>query len=183
MGSRLGEYRRIRYNRTYRPLGRMTLWRVLLGIALLIYVFLLSGAVSLRLANAGHFKAAEMLMVSKSWIEKYRPEVKEYVEAGVLYQEGDYEAAAERFEQIENLAAADAMHSDSLVMLAAAKIAQGDSDTAFDVLTQVDANLISEERLLEYRDICAELLDYYSVQNGEEALSRVQVLQELLPAA
>ncbi len=182
MGSRLGEYKRIRYNRTYRSLGKMTLWRVLLGFALLIYVFLLSGAVSLRLANAGHFKAAETLMVSKSWMAKYKPEVMAYIEAGFVYQEGDYEIAAECFGQIENFPAAATMRSDSLVKLAAARLSQGDPDAAFDALTQADANLLPEKSLLEYRSVCSKLLDYYEAQDEDVAILRAQSLLEMLPA-
>lgn len=101
MDNKYGTYRKIRYDRTYRPLGKMTWWRVVLGIVLLILVFLLSGAVSQGLAFRGHFKAARALMISPSWVERYKPELKAFIDAGVLYEDGEYDAAA------ETLAAAD----------------------------------------------------------------------------
>ena len=157
MDNRYGLYRRIRYERANRPLGRMTWWRVVLGVSLLILVLLLSGAVSQRFANAGHFKAADTLMISKSWMEKYRPKVKAYIEAGVLYQEGDYAAAAEAFAQIEELEAAGAMRSDALVKLAADRLAAGEADAARAALSGVEAELLSTERLQEYEALCAAL--------------------------
>lgn len=95
MDNKYSTYRKIRYDRTYRPLGKMTWWRVVLGILLLLLVFLLSGAVSQSFASRGQFRTAKTLMISPSWVEKYKPELKAFIDAGVLYEAGEYDAAAE----------------------------------------------------------------------------------------
>ena len=43
MDNRYGTYRQIRAQRTYRTLGKMSWWRIVLGLALLLSVFLISG--------------------------------------------------------------------------------------------------------------------------------------------
>ena len=99
MDNRYGSYRQVRAQRTWRTLGKMSWWRIILGTALLLSVFLISGFVSQRLALAGHFRAAEKLMVYPRWVEQYRPDLKAFIDAGALYADGDYEAAREAFEQ------------------------------------------------------------------------------------
>ena len=53
MNSRTSIYRQIRAQRTWRPLGKMSWWRVGVGIALLLFALLLSGVPSQRLAASG----------------------------------------------------------------------------------------------------------------------------------
>ena len=48
MNNRTAVYRQIRAQRTWRPLGKMSWWRIVLGLALLLLVFLISGFVSQR---------------------------------------------------------------------------------------------------------------------------------------
>lgn len=84
MDNRYSVYQKIRHDRTYRTIGKMSLWRVLLGIVLLIFVLLLSGTVSQMFASHGHFKTAQTLMISKQWMQRYKPETKAYIDAGVF---------------------------------------------------------------------------------------------------
>ena len=62
MSSRTSIYRQIRAQRTWRPLGKMSWWRVGVGIALLLFALLLSGVPSQRLAASGRFEAAERMI-------------------------------------------------------------------------------------------------------------------------
>ncbi|MBR1455645.1 MAG: hypothetical protein IJ594_00620, partial [Oscillospiraceae bacterium] len=116
--SKYSVYRQIRQERTYRPLGRMTWWRVVIGLLLLASVFFLSGAVSQFFAVRGHFHTAERLLLSPAWVEKYRPELRDFLAAGVLYEDGDYAAAADAFGAVAELDAAVTMRSVSLAALA-----------------------------------------------------------------
>ena len=157
MDNRYGTYRQIRAQRTYRPLGKMSWWRIVLGAALLLSVFLISGFFSQRLAAAGRFKAAEKLMVSPRWVETYRPALKAYIEAGVLYQDGDYEAARDAFAAIEGEEAAAAMKNVSAVRLAAQVLQGGDAEKAEAVLDEVDASLLPEAELKTYHELREQL--------------------------
>ena len=157
MDNRYSTYRQIRAQRTYRPLGKMSWWRIVLGAALLLSVFLISGFFSQRLAAAGHFKAAEKLMISPRWVETYRPALKAFIEAGVLYQDGDYEAARDAFAAIEGEEAAAAMKNVSAVRLAAQVLQGGDAEKAETVLDEVDASLLPEAELKTYHELCGEL--------------------------
>ena len=157
MDDRHSVYRQIRAQRTYRTLGKMSWWRIVLGTALLLSVFLISGFFSQRLAAAGHFKAAQRLMVSPRWVETYRPALKAYIEAGVLYQDGDYAAAREAFAAIEGEQAAEAMKNVSALKLASQALQSGDAEAARAVLDSVDAALLPEDAAAEYAALCAEL--------------------------
>ena len=86
-------YRQIRYDRTYRTLGRMNWIRVVLGAVLLISIFFISGTVSEYFASRGSYALAEKMMLAPAWMEKYKPETKAYLEAGALYEGGDYDGA------------------------------------------------------------------------------------------
>ena len=157
MDNRYGTYRQIRAQRTYRPLGKMSWWRIVLGAALLLSVFLISGFFSQRLAAAGRFRAAEKLMVSPRWVETYRPALKAYIEAGVLFQDGDYEAARDAFAAIEGEEAAAAMKNVSAVRLAAQVLQGGDAEKAEAVLDEVDASLLPETERKTYDALRGEL--------------------------
>ena len=89
MAGNYGEYRRIRYDRTYRTLGKMSWWRIVLGLVLLFSVFFISGFVSQSLAIRGHFRMAERMMLSPSWMERHKPELKDWIEAGALAETGE----------------------------------------------------------------------------------------------
>lgn len=135
-------YRQIRAERTWRPLGKMSWWRIVLGLALLLLVFLISGFVSQQLAAAGHFKAADALMIAPGWMEKYKPEVKAFIEAGVLYQDGDYASAVTAFGDIESLDAARSMKSLSALKLAEALLQSGEVKAAEAALSDVDRDML-----------------------------------------
>ena len=95
MSSRISIYRQIRAQRTWRPLGKMSWWRVGVGIALLLFALLLSGVPSQRLAASGRFEAAEWMIISRAWMERYKPESMRFIQAGALYERGEVEAARE----------------------------------------------------------------------------------------
>lgn len=157
MDNRYGTYRQIRAQRTWRPLGKMSWWRIVLGTALLLSVFLLSGFFSQRLAVAGHFRAAEKLIVYPGWVERYRPDLKAFIDAGLLYESGDYEAAREAFAGIEDQQAAEVMKNVSAVRLASQALQGGDAEKAKAVLDEVDASLLPEAERLEYQKLCGTL--------------------------
>ncbi len=94
-------YRKIRYDRTYRPLGRMSWWRVVLGLVLLSSVFFLSGTVSRSFAARGHWQTAERLLLSKAWMQRYRPDLLAFIEAGAACGEGEYDMAFERLTTLD----------------------------------------------------------------------------------
>ena len=95
MSSRTSIYRQIRAQRTWRPLGKMSWWRVGVGIALLLFALLLSGVPSQRLAASGRFEAAERMIISRAWMERYKPDSLHFIQAGALYERGEGEAARE----------------------------------------------------------------------------------------
>ena len=146
MNSPYSTYRQIRAERTWRPLGKMSWWRVVLGSLLLLSVFLISGFVSQRLAMAGHFGAAQTLMVSPRWVETYRPELKAFI----LFENGEYEQARSAFAAIGDVEAAQSMKNVSAVKLAAQALQSGDAETAAAVLESVDASLLPEAERQEF---------------------------------
>ena len=101
MDNRYAEYRQIRYNRTYKTLGSMSLMRVVLGILLLISVLFISGTASEYFAAQGKYTMAEKTMLFPSWMEKYKPETKAYIEAGSLYEEGDLNGAYDALMKVD----------------------------------------------------------------------------------
>ena len=93
-------YRQIRAERTWRPLGKMSWWRIVAGVTLLLLALLLSGVPAQRLAASGRFEAAERLILSRAWMEKYKPESLRFIRAGVLYEHGEEAAAGELLRNI-----------------------------------------------------------------------------------
>ena len=141
--SKYSVYRQIREQRTYRTLGKMTWWRVVLGLVLLLSVFFISGTVSKSFAARGHFRTAKALLVSPAWVEKYNPDLGRFIDAGVLFEDGDYAAALAGFEALEGDAAL-AMKSRSALQLAQARLDAGDTDAAREALAQADPSHLSE---------------------------------------
>ena len=148
--SKYGVYRQIRQQRTYRTLGRMTRWRVIVGFVLLLSVFFISGAVSKSFAARGHFRTAKALMLSPSWVEKYNPDLKTYIDAGVLFEDGDYEAALEGFAALGENESARQMASLSALRLAEARQELGDAEGALEALSAVDPALLPEAEAAAY---------------------------------
>ena len=177
--NKYSEYRRIRAERTYRPLGRMTWWRVALGLALLVFVLFLSGTVSSSLAARGHFKTARRLEVSQRWMETYRPELKAFIEAGVLYEDGALEEAFEAFDALGDLDAARTMRSVTAVELAAQRLEGGDYDGAYAAVMQADGALLPQEAGESFRTVCENLLAYCTANADAD---RAAALQSLLNA-
>ena len=100
MNNRTAVYRQIRAQRTWRPLGKMSWWRIVAGVTLLLLALLLSGVPAQRLAASGRFEAAERLILSRAWMEKYKPESLRFIRAGVLYEHGEEAAAGELLRNI-----------------------------------------------------------------------------------
>ena len=184
MDNKRAAYRQIRYDRTYRPLGKMSWWRVILGLTLLVFVFLLSGTVSQGFASRGHFKTARTLMVSPAWVEKYKPELKAFIDAGIPYENGDYEAALQAFDSLDNNDAAVTMHNRCAVKLASEKITAGEYDDAFRALAGADASILPDAEAEEFYSDCTVLLDHYSkeAETGDAARneSAIRLLTSLL---
>ena len=143
-------YRQIRYDRTYRPLGKMTWWRIVLGAALLLFAVLLSGVPSQHAAARGHYRTAKTLMVSPSWMETYKPEVKAWIEGGVFYLDGDYEKARETLENAGDSDAVRALRSRNALKQAAEMLDAGERDAAADVLLTVTPALLSDKEQQTY---------------------------------
>ncbi len=178
--SKYAVYRKIRADRAYRTLGKMNIYRVAVGILLLILVLFLSGAVSQYFAVRGRFAAADALMLSPRWVEKYKPELKEYVQAGVMYENGEYEQAYDAFAAIEGLDIALSMRDAAAVKLSAVAIEAGDFDGAYDMLLPVDASALPRDSAKEYLEICGRLLERYTTASQTE---RCRTLQELIDIA
>ena len=182
MDNKYQVYRQIRFNRTYRTLGKMSLWRVILGIALLVLVLLISGVVSQYFAARGHFRTAEVLMIYPGWMEKYKPETKDFIEAGVIYQDGDYAAAAEAFGSIEGVDAAVSMESASYAKLASQLFSQGDAEGAFEAVEKVDYSLLGEDTE-EFIGLCTELEAHFSASSDPADGEKGEYLQGVIAAA
>ena len=60
-----------------------------------LFALLLSGVPSQRLAASGRFEAAERMIISRAWMERYKPESMRFIQAGALYERGEEEAARE----------------------------------------------------------------------------------------
>lgn len=178
MDNRYSVYQKIRHDRTYRTIGKMSLWRVLLGIVLLIFVLLLSGTVSQMFASHGHFKTAQTLMISKQWMQRYKPETKAYIDAGVLYQDGELEAAYEMFSGIEDLEAAATMKSVTAVELAQKRLDLQNYEGAYQCLTEVDTSLLPESIYGICQSVCTELMEYYNSSPGDECAQLSRLLNE-----
>ncbi len=178
--NKYGVYRRIRQERTYRTLGRMTWWRVVLGLVLLASVFFISGAVSRFFAERGHFHTAERLLVSRRWIETYRPDTLAFIEAGILYEDGNYEAARAAFHAQKDSEAARMMENTAAVKLAEAKLADGEYDAAFEIVTGVEPECLSGEEVTVFRAVCEVLLEHYAPSSDSGTQEKAVRLQSLL---
>lgn len=172
-------YRKIRYDRTYRPLGKMSWWRVVLGLALLASVFFISGAVSGFFAARGSFRTAERLMLSERWMERYRPDFKAYIEAGVLYEDGDYAGAYEAARSVGELEEARVLKSAAAVKLAEERLAAGEHDAAFEAVCAADRARLDGELQAAYDGVCRALWEHYAPIDSIEANEKLKTLASL----
>ena len=181
MDNKYAVYRKIRYDRTYRTLGRMSVWRVVLGVLLLISVLFISGFVSQLFAARGQFHVAQALMVSPKWMETYKPEMVDFFEAGVLYEDGDYAAAAEGFAALtEDVDGAAPMQTLSLLKLAQEKLAAGDAEGAYEAMTSGDPAELAPDYAEEYTEVCAQLRSRFA--SDPDRTAAIDALIEALPA-
>ncbi len=180
MDNKYSVYRQIRFNRTYRTLGKMTWWRVVLGAVLLASVFLISGVVSQYFASRGNFHLAEKLMVSPQWMEKHKPETKAFIEAGVFYQDGDFEAASDAFADIKDMDAAPIMKQSADIKLALQLIESQEFDLAYDIFSSLDVDLIAEDRVEDCNKLSEALFNYCEGQTDSEASARVEYISGMM---
>ena len=179
----VAEYRRIRYDRTYRPLGKMSWWRIVLGVALLLLVVFLSGTASQSFAARGKFIMARKVMLSPGWMERYKPDTLAFINAGVLYEEGDYEGAYSGFSAIDGLDAADTMKSRTALKLAAIRTEEGHFEDAYWLLVSIDPERLGDDEKPELRRLCRELTEFYAASTDEETAQKLQTLVDILRAA
>ena len=92
--------RKIKEDRVYRTLGRMSWQRVVLGVILLLYVFILSGIVSEFFLLRGSYKTADTFMV-EAWMEKYKPEEYTLIKSGAAFDAGDADGACRRIRDMD----------------------------------------------------------------------------------
>ena len=180
MDNKYSVYRNIRFSRTYRTLGKMSWWRVVLGAVLMVAVLLISGLPSQMLAAREQFTLAEKLMVYPEWMEKYKPETKAFIESGALYEKGEIEKALAGFEGIEGFEAAEIMIDRCHVKLASKAFNSGEFEEAYDYLVSSDFEVLSEEAAEEYIDLCSDLYDVFVSMEGEQGQACAAMLQELL---
>jgi len=179
MDNKYSVYRQIRYNRTYRTLGKMSWWRIILGTVLIILVLLISGFIPQRLAARGEFILAEKLMIAPGWMEQYKPDTKAFIEAGVLYQNEKFEAASEAFGNIGTVDAAKSMKNLSELKIALENLSVGDVNAAYTTLIEIDYSLLSDEDGREYLAICSSLQEHYSLAETKDMM-RSQILKEIV---
>ena len=137
-------YRRIRQERTYRPLGKMSWWRIVLGTLLLLSILFFTGTLSTPFAARGDFRTAKILLITPAWMAHYHPDDLAYLDAGVLYQNGDYEAALDAFRGID-LDTARQMTARSALRLAETRLAAGDPDGAREAAAEIDEARLPED--------------------------------------
>ena len=143
--NKYSQYRAVKYDRTFKTLGKMTWWRIALGIVLLILVLFMAGVVSDSFAARGNYIAAEKCMLFPGWMETYKPEYKAYYEAGALMQQGDAEAAYERLADVKEHEAALALRADAAIELAKSALSAGDNDAAYDYIASTAPENVAED--------------------------------------
>lgn len=92
--------RQIKADRVYKTLGKMSWQRVVLGIALLCFVFVFTGTLSELYLNRGSYGTAQKLIISRQWMEEYKPEEMALIDAGAALETGDADAAYELIEDV-----------------------------------------------------------------------------------
>ena len=147
--NRFSLYRRIRHERTYRTLGKMSWWRVVLGTALLVSILFFTGILSRPFAARGEFRTARALLLFPSWMEHYHPEDLAYLDAGILYEDGKYAEALTAFEALSSDAALS-MQSVSALRLAEQRLASGDAEGAREAAAEIDGSLLPETEAEPY---------------------------------
>lgn len=182
MDNRFSVYRDIRYKRTYRTIGKMSWWRIVLGIILIVFVVLLSGWPSQLLAAREEFHAAQKLMISPEWMEEYKPETKAFIEAGVLYQDGKLEDALSAFELIEDFDAAYTMKSRTALKLSAENLDTNNFDKVYEFILKVDFSQLTDDEADSYIDVCSSLAEHFSAIDSEDAKNRADELESLITA-
>ena len=132
--------RKIKADRVYKTLGRMSWQRVVLGIILLIYVLILAGTVSEFFLKQGRYNAAETFMVER-WMDNYKPEEKALIDAWAAYDNGD-------------------------------------CDTAFEKIEDIDYNVLPSKIIDKYTELCSKLTDHYKTFSDSESVSRAEAMTE-----
>lgn len=160
----------------YKTIGTMSWWRIALGVALLILVLFIAGIPAELFARTGNFKAAQKLLIAPAWMEKYKAEEKDYIDAGVLFQEGDYDGAYEAFSQIDNYKSATAMEEVCKVYLAQEAFEADKPEEAYTLVTQLDKSVLSQEDFDKYNELISSLIESFRDVDGK----KVTVLEGLI---
>ena len=176
MDNKYSVYRDIRFKRTYRTLGKMSWWRVVLGVVLIIFVLFLSGVPSQLLASREEFRLAEKLIISPEWMENNKPETLEFIKAGVLYQDGKIEEAVTAFDKIENYDAAEIMKSRCMLKIASKNFESEHYDEAYNASILVEKNLLTEDEVKVYMDICNALYEHYKSLEVDHADTLMNII-------
>ena len=150
MAGNYANNRKVKADRVYKTLGKMSWQRVVLGIMLLILIFFLAGTVSEFFLDRGEYKKAEACMVSERWMESYKPETKKLIDAGALYCRGDFDGACLQLADIE-LSELSSKRLDALHELSAAVAAELEAEG-------------KTEAALEMR----QLSEYVPAESGQE---------------
>lgn len=158
--------RQIKADRVYRTIGKMTWWRVALGLLLLLLVLFMSGRVSDSFASRGRFETAEKLVLFPAWMEKYRPQEKEFYSAGVLYENGEYDLAYAAFASIEDYEAAEQMMRACLVRQALEALEAEDPDRAYEKILAAGPEALPLDVPADREYVCKALLDRYESSGG-----------------
>ena len=145
--------KKVKADRVYRTIGKMNIWRIILGVLLLVCVLLISGTVSELCASRSHFRAAQVFMIAPSWMEEYKPQERAYFAAGALYEEGDYNSALNAFSEIEDYEPARAMEARCLLALAARAADEGDTAKAAELAAEIDTALLNEDEIKQLEAI------------------------------
>jgi hypothetical protein len=183
MENKYSIYRDIRYKRTFRTLGKMSWWRIVLGFILIVLVVFIAGLPSQMLASREEFRLAEKLMISPEWMDKYKPETKAFIEAGVLYEDGKIEEAYEAFDNIESFEAAEVMKNRCNLKLASSKLESGIYDDAYTLLLSVNLQLLDDVEREVYMEYCADLKAYYEGMDSEQGSEYAFKLSEIVQKA
>ena len=183
MENKYSIYRDIRYKRTFRTLGKMSWWRIVLGVILIVLVVFIAGLPSQMLASREEFRMAEKLMISPEWMEKYKPETKAFIQAGVLYEDGKIEEAYEAFDKIDGFDAAEVMKNRCRLKLASVKLESEQYDDAYSFLLLVNIQLLDDIECDIYTEKCTNLKSYYEELDSEQGKEYSEKLSELIQSA
>jgi len=162
MATNYAQNRKIKQDRIYKTLGKMSWWRIIAGVALLLLLLLISGVASKPFASRGNYKLAKTLMIAPGWMETYKPEEKAYIEAGVLFEEGRYEEALDAFYAISEHTETSVMASRTELILLSSSLLNGEYEKAYELASKIRTENLSETEQKEYAAALKELEAHFT---------------------